>query len=267
VRRVRITGGEPLLHPRVVALVGFIADLGVEDLALTTNATLLAGLARPLRAAGLKRLTVSLDSLRADRFFRITRGGSLERVLAGIGAALEAGYPELKTNTVVLRDENDDELPDIVRWAWARGIVPRFIELMRIGAGAQLSTRALVPAAEIRARLAHLLEDAPWAVDADRGPARYVRALGGGAARVGFITGSTDTYCDSCDRLRVASDGTIRPCLATSDGVPAMALAKAGDAPALGRAIDDAWALKPKSGWKGCTEPSAATVSIRAIGG
>jgi cyclic pyranopterin phosphate synthase len=267
VRRVRITGGEPLLHPRVVALVGFIAGLGVDDLALTTNATLLAGLARPLRAAGLKRLTVSLDSLRADRFFRITRGGSLERVLAGIDAAIDAGYPELKTNTVVLRDENDDELPDIVRWAWARGIVPRFIELMRIGAGAQLSARALVPAGEIRARLAHLLEDAPWAVDADRGPARYVRALGGGGARVGFITGSTDTYCDSCDRLRVASDGTIRPCLATSDGVPAMALAKAGDTPALGRAIDDAWALKPQSGWKGCTEPSAATLSIRAIGG
>src|SRR5580698_9579473 len=112
VRRVRITGGEPLLHPQVARRVAFIASLGVDDLSLTTNATRLAELARPLRDAGLQRLTVSIDSLVTERFRRITRGGRLDRVLAGIEAALGAGYPELKTNTVVLRGDNDDELPD-----------------------------------------------------------------------------------------------------------------------------------------------------------
>ena len=252
----------------MVELVAFVASLGVEDLALTTNATQLADLARPLRAAGLRRLTVSLDSLRADRFWRITRGGRLERVLGGIEAALGEGYEELKTNTVVLRGENDDELTDIVAWAWARGIVPRFIELMRVGEGASLPADKLVPAAEMRARLAGVTGDEPWAVDPDRGPARYVRSRDGTGRRVGFITGSTDTFCDTCDRLRVASDGTLRPCLATNDGVPAMALANAGDASGLGRAIDEAWSLKPDGEtWKGCTEATAAGVSMRAIGG
>jgi cyclic pyranopterin phosphate synthase len=268
VRRVRITGGEPLLHPRVVDLVAFVASLGVEDLALTTNATRLEALARPLREAGLRRVTVSLDSLVPERFWRITRGGRLDRVLAGIDAARAAGFEELKTNTVVLRGDNDDELPALVEWAWERGIVPRFIEVMRVGEGANLPAEALVGHDEMRARLTHLLVDDAGSRDADRGPARYVHALRDTRLRVGFITGTTDTYCGTCDRLRVASDGTLRPCLATNDGVAAMALAQAGDVDGLVRAIDEAWALKPDGRtWKGCTEETAATVSMRAIGG
>jgi len=268
VRRVRITGGEPLLHPRVTELVAFVASLGVEDLALTTNATRLDALARPLRDAGLRRLTVSLDSLVPERFWRVTRGGRLDRVLAGVDAAVAAGFEELKTNTVVLRDCNDDELPALVEWAWARGIVPRFIEVMRVGEGAKLPPEKLVGHAEMRARLAHLLEDEAGARDPERGPARYVHARRDPRLRVGFITGSTDTYCDTCDRLRVASDGTLRPCLATNDGVAAMALAQAGDVDGLVRAIGEAWSLKPDGRtWKGCTEETAAAVSMRAIGG
>src|SRR5579859_4281860 len=211
VRRVRITGGEPLLHPRVTELVAFVASLGVEDLALTTNATLLEKLARPLRDAGLRRVTVSVDSLVPERFWRITRGGRLDRVLAGIEAARAAGFDELKTNTVVLRHENDDELPGIVEWAWARGIVPRFIEVMRVGEGAHLPPEKLVGHAEMRASLAHLLADDAGARDPDRGPAKYVHARRDPGLRAGFITGTTDTYCETCDRLRVASDGTLRP--------------------------------------------------------
>jgi cyclic pyranopterin phosphate synthase len=268
VRRVRITGGEPLLHPRVVELVAFAATLGLEDLALTTNATRLEALARPLRDAGLQRLTVSLDSLVPERFWRITRGGRLDRVLAGIEAARAAAYTELKINTVVLRGDNDDELSAIVTWAWARGIVPRFIEVMRIGEGANLPPEKLLGAAEMRAVLAPLLADEAGERDAGRGPARYVRARHDARLRVGFITGTTDTYCATCDRLRVASDGTLRPCLATNDGVGAMALAQAGDVPGLVAAIGEAWALKPDGRtWKGCTEDTAAGVSIRAIGG
>jgi cyclic pyranopterin phosphate synthase len=268
VRRVRITGGEPLLHPRVVELVRFVATLGVEDLALTTNATGLERLAGPLRDAGLRRLTVSLDSLVAERFWRITRGGRLDRVLAGIEVARAVGFDELKTNTVVLRGDNDDELEALTTWAWERSIVPRFIELMRIGEGARLGPEKLLPAAEMRARLAHMVLDEDALAEPDRGPARYLRAKHDPTLRVGFITGTTDTYCDTCDRLRVASDGTLRPCLATNDGVSAMALAERGDVDAIVRAVDQAWSLKPDGRtWKGCTESTAADVSMRAIGG
>ncbi len=268
VRRVRITGGEPLLHPRVAEIIAFVASLGVEDLALTTNATRLAALAPSLRSAGLRRLTVSLDSLVPERFWRITRGGRLEQVLAGIEAARASGFDELKTNTVVLRGDNDDELEAIVRWAWERGIVPRFIEVMRLGEGARLAPEKLVGAAEMRSRMTGLLGDEPGEREADRGPARYVTARHDASLRVGFITGSTDTYCETCDRLRVASDGALRPCLATNDGVAAMDLAQSGDVEGLVGAVAEAWALKPDgTTWKGCTEETAAAVSMRAIGG
>jgi cyclic pyranopterin phosphate synthase len=268
VRRVRITGGEPLLHPNVVERVAFASSLGVEDLALTTNATRLEALAGSLRAAGLRRLTVSIDSLVPERFWSITRGGRLDHVLAGIDAALAAGFAEVKTNTVVLRGDNDHELADLATWAWARGIVPRFIEVMRIGEGAHLPPEKLVGAREMRARLAHLLADESGEPDPNRGPARYVRSRVDPKRRVGFITGTTDTYCGSCDRLRVASDGMLRPCLATNDGVPTMSLAERGQVEGLVEAVDRAWAMKPDGRtWKGCTEPTAADVSIRAIGG
>ncbi len=268
VRRVRITGGEPLLHPRVTELVAFVASLGVEDLALTTNATQLERLARPLRDAGLRRLTVSLDSLVPERFWRITRGGQLDRVLAGVDAALGAGFEEMKLNTVVLRGENDDELPALVEWAWARGIVPRFIEVMRVGEGANLPESKLVGHGEMRLRLSSLIGDDEGTRDPHRGPARYVPGRRDPRLRVGFITGTTDTYCATCDRLRVASDGTLRPCLATNDGVSGMELAQRGDVEGLVQAIGEAWALKPDGEtWKGCTEDTAAGVSMRAIGG
>jgi cyclic pyranopterin phosphate synthase len=268
VRRVRITGGEPLLHPRVTELVAFVASLGVEDLALTTNATQLERLARPLRDAGLRRLTVSLDSLVPERFWRITRGGQLDRVLAGVDAALGAGFEEMKLNTVVLRGENDDEPPALVEWAWARGIVPRFIEVMRVGEGANLPESKLVGHGEMRLRLSSLIGDDEGTRDPHRGPARYVPGRRDPRLRVGFITGTTDTYCATCDRLRVASDGTLRPCLATNDGVSGMELAQRGDVEGLVQAIGEAWALKPDGEtWKGCTEDTAAGVSMRAIGG
>jgi cyclic pyranopterin phosphate synthase len=268
IRRIRLTGGEPLLHPRVVGLVGFLASLGVEDIALTTNATLLAPLARPLREAGLHRLTISLDSLRPESFWRITRGGRLDTVLAGVDAALSAGFSELKTNTVVVRGENDSELGAIAQWAWARGITPRFIEIMSVGEGATLAATHLVTGGEMRATLAPLLLDEPWKPDPQRGPAKYVYAKDGSGRRVGFITGATETYCQTCDRLRVSSDGVLRPCLATNDGVSAAQAARSADAPGVRAALDAAWRLKPDADtWKGCTEKSAAAVSMRAIGG
>jgi len=276
VRRVRITGGEPLLHPRLLDVVAHLAaflrpDGGahrLDDLALTTNATRLAKLARPLRDAGLQRLTVSIDSLDRERFWRLTRGGRLDEVLAGIDAALAARFDEMKLNCVVLRGENDDEIEAITRFAWERGITPRFIEVMRIGEGAKLSEDKLFSAAEMRARIEHLLAPGDAIRDRGRGPAKYLRARHDPSRRVGFITGTTDTYCASCDRLRVASDGAVRPCLATNEGVGAMEAARSGDVGAVVDAIAEAWTMKPDGDvWKGCTESTAADVSMRAIGG
>lgn len=267
VRRVRLTGGEPLLHPEIVEVVRFLGALGLDDLALTTNATRLRGLAAPLREAGLRRINVSLDTLDAARFRRMTRGGRLDGVLAGIEAALSARFDEVKLNAVVVRGENDSELEEMVRWCWARGVVPRLLEVMAVGEGAKIQDR-LVSANEMRARLAHLLEAGEAVHEADRGPARYLRARHDGAKKVGFITGASDTYCKGCDRLRVASDGTLRPCLATNDGLSASGHARTGDVGAVADAVASAWTMKPDGDvWKGCTEGTAASVSMRGIGG
>jgi cyclic pyranopterin phosphate synthase len=267
VRRVRLTGGEPLLHKDIVEVVRALAKLPIDDLAITTNATRLAALARPLRDAGLPRINVSLDSLDPLRFHRMTRGGKLADVIAGIDAARDAGFSPIKLNAVVVRGENELELESLVRWSWGRGIVPRFLEVMAIGEGAKLMDR-VVPWTEMRARLAPLLADDPPAREPDRGPARYVPARHEAGLRVGFISGTSDTYCKGCDRLRVASDGTLRPCLATEDGVSAEGAARGGDPAAVADAVARAWTLKPDGEvFKGCTEESAANVSIRAIGG
>ncbi|HTQ08198.1 MAG TPA: radical SAM protein [Polyangiaceae bacterium] len=268
VRRVRFTGGEPLLSPHVVGAVARAAALGAEDIALTTNGTRLTKLARPLRAAGLKRLTLSLDSLDAARFERITRGGKLDRVLDGLAEARATGFDEIKLNTVVLRGENDDELERITLFAWKHGLIPRFIEVMPIAEGARIVGERLVPASEILERLAPLLSDARPAVDPERGPAKYVASRHDPKLRVGVITGTTDTYCKGCDRLRVSATGVLRPCLATDRGVGAAAAARAGDPALIAQSVAEAWKLKPDGDvWRGCTEPTASDVSMRAIGG
>lgn len=267
VRRVRITGGEPLVHPLVVDIVRAVAAVpGVEDVALTTNATRLTELSAPLFAAGLRRLNVSLDSLDGARFFRLTRGGRLADVLSALEVARAVGFTELKLNTVVLGDENDHELPAITEYAWSIGATPRFLERMRVGEGARLGAR-FVPYEEMRARLAHLLAEDDPVQDRDRGPARYVRARVG-SSRVGFITGSSATFCDGCDRLRASSDGRLRACLAQNDSVDVAAAIRSGDVDAIGRGLAVAWAGKPDgSVFRGCNEESAAAVDMRATGG
>jgi GTP 3',8-cyclase len=267
VRRVRITGGEPLLHPSLVDVIAFLDTLGLDDLALTTNATRLDRLARPLRDAGLRRINVSLDTLEPARFRRMTRGGKLDVVLRGIDAALVAAFDEIKLNAVVVRGENDGELEALVQWSWERGIVPRFLEVMGVGEGARLQDR-VVRASEMHLRLAHLLRIAEPLHEADRGPARYLFARHDPTKKVGFITGTSETYCKGCDRLRVAADGTLRPCLATNEGLDAGDLARAGNLEGVARAVAEAWQRKPDGEtWKGCTEPDAADVSMRGIGG
>lgn len=266
--RVRLTGGEPLVHPEIVSIVKHLSTIGFEDVALTTNASQLTRLAKPLRDAGLHRLNISIDTLDADRFRAVTRGGELGPVLEGIDAAIEAGFAPIKLNTVVLRGINDDEIEKILLWAWDRKLVPRFLEIMPIAEGAKLVGEHLVKAADMRRMLAAHLVDEDAVVDPGLGPAKYVRARRDPALRVGFISGTSDTFCESCDRLRVSSTGVLRPCLATDDGVDASQAARSGDTDEIGRQIGEAWLMKPDGKvWKGCTEETAALVSMRAIGG
>lgn len=267
VRRVRLTGGEPLLFPDIVAVVVQLTELGFEDVSLTTNGSQLPRLAKPLRRAGLHRVNISLDSLKDGRFYELTRGGVLKQVLLGIDAALSAGLGPVKTNTVVLKGNNDEEMESILLWAWSKGLVPRFLEIMPIGEAFNMK-EMLVSAASMRKALsAHLREEA-GEEEPGLGPAKYVRSRRDPSLRAGFITGASETFCNQCDRLRISSSGKLLPCLAMDEGVSAKYEAMAGDSDGIAALVRRAWARKPDGQvWKGCNEEGAAHVSMRAVGG
>ena len=227
VRRLRLTGGEPLVRKDVVRLVERLRGAIDAELAMTTNASRLAVLARPLRDAGLDQVNVSIDSLDRARFAEITRGGDLGEVLAGIRAALDVGL-EVKTNTVALGGVNDDELGAIVDWAWALGVSPRFIELMPIGEGASLPSARFLGAHDIVARLGDRVRSEKTAAAPHRGPARYLRAADGSSRTVGLITAVTDEFCDGCNRVRLTSRGDLRACLASRRAVSLRDVLRAG---------------------------------------
>jgi cyclic pyranopterin phosphate synthase len=255
VRRVRLTGGEPLVRRDAVRLVAKIREAGIADVWMTTNGSRLAALAAPLRDAGLAGVNVSIDSLDPARFGRITRGGELAAVLAGIDAARAAGLA-VRTNTVVLRSENFAELAAIVGWAWSIEATPRFIELMPIGEGARLAPDERVGAEEMRAQLGALgLEDAAPSHDAGRGPARYLARSGEPGRRVGFITAVSDEFCAACNRVRLTSQGEVRACLASRRAVSLRDLLRAG---ASDRELVWAlvWALAGKASGHAFLEPS-----------
>jgi GTP 3',8-cyclase len=231
VRRVRLTGGEPTVRRDLVQLVRLLRDIpGLEEIALSTNGHLLAELAAPLRAAGVDRLNVSLDTLDPGRFASITRRGDLARVLAGIEAARAAGFTSIKINAVAIKGWNDHELGDLCRYAWQRGLLPRFIEQMPMAGGALYVPGTLLAAAEIRALVEAAAPGrlAPVVGEAVRGagPARYWRLEGapaltpdGEPPMVGIISPMTEHFCDTCNRVRLSSSGGLHTCLAHDDAV------------------------------------------------
>ncbi|GAB4525548.1 MAG: GTP 3',8-cyclase MoaA [Anaerolineales bacterium] len=218
IRRIRLTGGEPLVRRGIENLVRQIAATpGIEEVSLTTNAMLLAKKAAALAAAGLTRVNVSLDTLDAEKFRRITRGGQIERVFAGIAAAEKHGLTPVKINTVVVRGVNDDELADLALLSAEHPWHVRFIELMPVGnaqdwgPGFPPDGARYVSVQEMRERLAHLgLE--PAQTPRGNGPARTFR-IPGAAGTVGFISPVGEHFCDQCNRLRLTADGALRPCL------------------------------------------------------
>lgn len=229
ISQVRITGGEPLVRPGLEALVAMLREARVPEIALTTNGQQLARHARTLREAGLDRVNISLDSLKPDVFSRITRGGSLDKTLDGIQAARRAGLRPIKLNTVVLRGLNDQEAPELVRFALEQECELRFLELMPIGEAAADFERRFVPSEETRARLRE--QFTLTALPFDRGGTSrnwLIRDRCGRNAVVGFISPYSEPFCSGCRRLRLTATGRLIGCLARPEGVPIAGLLRSG---------------------------------------
>ncbi len=248
ISKVRLTGGEPLARLGLSDFVGMIAAIpGIDDISMTTNGTLLARHAAALAAAGLHRVNISLDSLRADRFTRITRRGRLDDVWAGMAAAQAAGLTPIKLNMVVVRGMNDDEVVDFARRTITHGWHVRFIELMPIGANLDWADDHTVPIPEIRARIE--AEIAP--LEAVRGPlgngpARYYR-LPGAKGTIGFIGARSEHFCAACNRLRLTADGRLRPCLLSDAEIDLRSILRnGGDLTAIKERLALAIHRKPK---------------------
>ena len=247
VRKVRLTGGEPLMRRNLIWLIGSLSrhlGLGLDELTLTTNGSQLARYAEQLAALGVARINVSLDTLDPTKFTAITRRGDFAKVMAGIDAAERAGL-KIKINTVALRGINEDEIETLLRFAHGRGFDLSLIETMPMGETGSDRIEHYLPLSQVRARLAErfTLIDTLYR---SGGPARYteVRETGG---RLGFITPMTHNFCESCNRVRVTCTGTLYMCLGQEDAVDLRGPLRASEADhLLNAAIDAAIAAKPK---------------------
>ena len=246
VRRVRLTGGEPLLRRDLPTLAARLHALpGLDDLSLSTNATQLAKHARALRDAGVARINVSLDSLSATRFKSLTQGGDLKKVLKGLEAAQAVGLHPIKINTVVVGGVNDDEIEALLDFCIARGFTLRLIETMPMGDTGRAACTQFVDLAALRTRLEQQFDLIP-AVVAGGGPARYMQVRDT-QTFIGFITPISQHFCATCNRVRLAVDGTLYLCLGQEHKLELRPLLRAGsDDAELKKAIVDAIALKPE---------------------
>lgn len=247
VRKLRLTGGEPLVRRNIMQLVNSLSrhleSGALDELTLTTNGSQLARYANELKAAGVERINVSLDTLDAALFHEITRWGHLSKVLDGIEAARKAGLA-VKINAVALKGVNDDELPSLIRWAHGLGMDLTLIEVMPLG---EVTGRAdqYLPLSLVRARLAaqFTLTDT---TENTGGPARYARVAETGGL-LGFITPMTHNFCESCNRVRITCTGTLHTCLGQEDAVDLRAPLRASvDDALVAEAIDAAIVHKPK---------------------
>ncbi len=240
---IRLTGGEPTVRANLPVLVKMLSELGT-DLALTTNGVSLPLLAAELHAAGLRRVNVSCDSLRPERFAELTRRDGLTRVLEGIDAAVGAGFDPVKVNCVVMRGVNDDEIADFVDFGRSRGVEVRFIEFMPLDADGIWNNDLVVPVDEILAGVSRACAVAP--VERTSAPAtRYRFADGSGS--VGIVASVSDSFCSTCDRVRLTADGQFRNCLfaVTETDVRALLRSGADDdeiAAAVGESVASKWA-------------------------
>jgi cyclic pyranopterin phosphate synthase len=245
VQHVRITGGEPLVRRDLPRLAAQLSALpGLDDLSISSNCTRMDELAEPLRRAGVRRLNVSLDSLRPQVFREVT-GGDLGKVLRGIDAARAAGFAPIRVNTVAMRGVNDTEIEDILEYCAERGFTLRLIETMPMGSTGRAAQDQFIDLQSIRRRLEQRFELIPDILPGG-GPARYFR-LGTSETRIGFITPISQHFCASCNRVRLTVDGTLYLCLGQENSMPLRPLLRDGISDTDLRArIEQAMALKPE---------------------
>jgi cyclic pyranopterin phosphate synthase len=248
VSKIRITGGEPLTRRNVIKVFRELGKLDqIKDQTLTTNATLLSKFAGDLRSAGVNRINISLDTLQEDRFSSITRTGKLHRTMAGIDAALDAGFDRIKLNSVILRNRNHDEIIDLVEFAHTRGMDISFIEEMPLGViGDHDRAQAYISSDEILDILRQNHELIPTTENSG-GPARYYKRTDNGA-HVGFISPHSHNFCDTCNRVRLTAEGRLLLCLGQEHSVDLRRVVRSyptDDAP-LRDAIIDAMDIKPR---------------------
>ena len=258
VKKIRVTGGEPLVRRGIVDLCRRLGRIGgVEDLSMTTNATLLPGLARELYQAGIHRINISLDTLDGEKYRTITRLGSLEDALAGLRAAAEVGMSPIKVNTVLIGGFNDDEIPALVDLTRRYPVELRFIELMPMGHTAPFGPEAYLPSQVVLDRVPQLRRVG------ESGVAALYR-LPEAAGRVGLISPLSHHFCGRCDRLRLTADGKLKPCLHSGEEIPLRGLHGA----ALREALMEAVRCKPAQhaplSW---SERSGAGRDMNEIGG
>jgi cyclic pyranopterin phosphate synthase len=242
VDRVRLTGGEPLLRRDLTQLIAILANRPwMTDLSMTTNGVLLADAAADLRAAGLHRLTISLDTLRADRFVRLARIDALPQVLAGINAARRAGFDRLKLDTVLSRGDNDDELFDLLAFAHAEGAEIRFIEYMDVGGAIGWRPDAVVSRAEILERITGRYGTVDSITEpGSSAPAERFRLPHGQV--FGIIASTTQPFCTNCDRARLTADGVLLLCLYAQHGLDLRRPLRAGaSVETLRKMIEAVW--------------------------
>ncbi len=248
VKKIRITGGEPLIRRNVIQLFENIGQLpGLDELVLTTNGSQLKKFARPLKDAGVKRINISLDSLNVDRFKRITRVGELNNVLSGIDAAIKVGFEKIKLNTVVLKNRNDDEIINLVRYASDRDMDISFIEEMPLGViGDHDRAEVYYSSDQIRNVLEKEFTLVPT-TETTGGPSKYYK-LAETATRVGFISPHSHNFCEQCNRVRLTCEGRLLLCLGQEDSVDLRKTLRAypGDMDKLKQDIKNSMSIKPK---------------------
>ncbi|MES9991598.1 MAG: GTP 3',8-cyclase MoaA [Candidatus Thiodiazotropha sp.] len=248
VRKIRITGGEPLTRRGVMQLFEALGELqGLDDLTLTTNGTLLGRYAQALKDAGVTRVNISLDSLREDRFRKITRIGDIHRTLAGIDAALKVGFKRVKINSVIMQNRNHDEIHDLVAFAKERGMDISFIEEMPLGETEDHDRGELFYSSHQVLEDLQQHHDLLATTESTGGPARYYR-IDDSDTRVGFISPHSHNFCEQCNRVRLTAEGRLLLCLGQEHSVDLRRVVRANpldDAP-LHRAIIDAMDIKPK---------------------
>ena len=245
VNKLRITGGEPLVRKNAMWLIERLGALpGLDNLVMTTNGSQLDRYAGVLKAAGVKRINISLDTLKADRFKAITRIGDLAKVLKGLAAAQAVGLKHTKLNTVMMRGINDDEFGDLVQFAVDHELDLSFIEEMPLG---EIHGRSgtYISSEETREKLAQRFELIP-STESSGGPARYWR-IPGSESRIGFISPHSHNFCDTCNRVRITAKGELYPCLGQNDALHLMPILRAhpGEDAPLRQAIIDSMGIKP----------------------